>query len=478
MFGLEWQTLETWLGHFNTIVVAPIGFILAALVSMHVLLRKRDIGAAIGWIGLLWLSPFVGCGLYFVLGINRVERRARRLRRRIQRGEQKFRAPSHDIAAHLEPLESASRKLTRRTAEADNDVRMFENGDNAYPAMLAAIAEARTSVALGSYIFFLDRAGRQFTDAVTAAQQRGVAVRVMVDGVGSGYFKSKVYWQLRRASVPVARFLHSMLPWRTPFLNLRTHKKVLVVDGRVGFTGGLNIAEQNILALKPADPVQDLNFRFEGPVVAQLMDDFARDWEFATGETLDDTWFPDPSPAGEAVARVVTSGPDEDLEKIEFVIMEALALARTSIKIVTPYFLPEERLLTVLAIAAMRGVKVDVVVPEKSDHRFIDWAMYAHVGPLIDVGVRIWRNPPPFAHTKLLIIDDDWCLIGSANWDTRSMRLNFELSVEIYNCGLAKTLSGRIEHLKHNRITADEIKRRSLPVRLRDAAIRLFLPYL
>lgn len=478
MLGILWPTTGLF-GEVHTWILLPLSIVLSVAVSVHVLLRKRDIGSAIGWIGLAWLSPFAGCFAYFILGINRVERRARRLRRRARRRNRRFAARDRDIARHLVPLEAAAGRLTHRPAEADNGIEVMTNGDAAYPIMLAAIEAAEKSVAMASYIFFLDQAGRRFTDALAAAKSRGVEVRVLVDGVGSGYFRSRVYNELRRQDVKAARFLHSVLPWRMPFLNLRTHKKILVVDGRIGFTGGMNIAAQNVLARDPKNPVKDIHFRFDGPIVAQLMDDFARDWDFTTGETLEgDIWFPDQKPGGPAVARVITSGPDDDLEKIEFVIMEAVACAKQSIRIVTPYFLPEERLLTSVAIAAIRGVSVDIVVPEVSDHKFIDWAMRAHVAPLIEAGARIWLNPPPFEHTKILVIDDDWCLIGSANWDTRSLRLNFELSVEVYHDELAQHLAEMTDARKAKRLTLDDIRRRSLPVRLRDAATRLFLPYL
>ena len=464
-------------------IVAPIGFLLAIGSTIHVLLRKRDVGAAIGWIGLAWLAPIIGSALYFVFGINRVERRARRMGRDRQRDGRETSAPASDIPAHLEPLERATRHLTSRTAEAGNRITMFENGDEGYPPMLAAIAAATSSVALSSYIFRDDEAGLQFIDAVAAAHKRGLQVRVLIDGVGGGYFTSRAYHRLRAAGVPVDRFMHSSWPWRMPFLNLRSHKKILVVDGRVGFTGGMNIARENIMALQPQDPVRDTHFRFEGPVVAQLVEAFAQDWSFATDEDLEGpAWFPslDPvgEPGGDAVARVVTAGPDDDLEKIECVLLEAVSCARNSVQLMTPYFLPDERLVSTLAMAAMRGVEVDVIVPERSDHRMIDWAFHAHVGPLLEPGVRVWRNPPPFEHTKLLLIDRTWCFIGSSNWDMRSLRLNFELNVEVYHDGLCERLDALIQKRKRIRLTADELAARSVPQRLRDAAVRLFLPYL
>ena len=459
-------------------ITAPLGFLIAVLVTIHVLLRKREVVSAIGWIGLAWLSPFIGSALYFLLGINRVQRRARNLR---QDGE----IAAADVPVslrrddHLAPLELAAGRITRRPVTTGNSVGLLRNGDAAYPVMLKAIAGAEVSVALSSYILRDDAAGRPFIDALIAAQRRGVAVRVMIDGVGSGYFFSPAYRRLRRNRVPTGRFMHSMWPWRMPFLNLRTHKKVLLVDGRVGFAGGINIGAENLVASRPRDPVRDTHFRFEGPVVAQLAEAFVRDWSFVTGEELDGPdWFPQLGEVGAASARVITSGPDQDLEKIEFVALSAISSARRSIRLMTPYFLPEERVITALALAALRGVAVDIVAPAHSNHRVVDWAARAHVGPLLEEGCRIWRTPPPFDHSKLMVVDGTWCLIGSANWDMRSFRLNFELDVEVYHAALAAQLEGIMRAARQNELTLAELRRRSLPVRLRDAAVRLVLPYL
>ncbi len=467
-----------------TQVATPIDLLIAGFVTVHVLLHKRDVAASIGWIGLSWLSPVAGGGLYFVFGVNRVERRARKLRRDRNRDGRDAELPGGEIAEHFKPMERAARRLTGRTALAGNAFAVLVNGDEGYPAMLAAIGEARRSVALSSYIMRADAAGQPFIAALVAAHRRGVQVRVLLDGIGSGYFVSPVYRALRRHGVPAARFMHSSWPWRMPFLNLRSHKKILVVDGCVGFTGGMNISRDNLVARHPRSPIRDVHFRIEGPVVGQLAEAFARDWSFTTDEDLDgDEWFPDVAQtglerSGPAVARVVTSGPDQDIEKVEFVMLEAIACAHRSIRLMTPYFLPSDRLVTALAMASIRGIAVDVVVPRITDHRLIDWALFPHVAPLLKDGVRIWRNPPPFEHTKLLVVDDEWCMVGSANWDVRSLRLNFELNVEVYDRALAGELARIIGSRMRSRLSGRDLAARPLPLRLRDAATRLLVPYL
>jgi cardiolipin synthase A/B len=466
--------------------LAPTGLsllhlLLAVGVTAHVLLYKRETNTSAAWIGLAWLAPILGSVLYLLLGINRVRRRAMSLRgtRATDLVEDLRDRPGRDD--HLAHLERAGHRITNRPAEKGNSVTILRSGDDAYPIMLGAIESSQRSVVLSSYIFRTDSAGKPFIDALIRAARRGVEVRVLIDGIGGNYFLSSTYRRLRRARVPVARFMHSSLPWRMPFLNLRSHKKILGIDGRSAFAGGLNIGSENLTRAHPTHPVIDTHFRFEGPVVAQLIDVFADDWSFTTGEQLaGDRWYPElePTKGANSVARVVTSGPDQDLEKIEFVILEAMACARSSVKIMTPYFLPDERIMTGLALAAYRGVTVDVVLPEHSNHPTLDWGARAQIGPLLTAGCRLWTHPAPFDHSKLMTVDDTWCLVGSSNWDVRSFRLNFELDLEVYDPALAASINQLISAGQKNRILPDQLNARSLPVRIRDGAARLMLPYL
>ena len=467
------------LAPLTPVALSALHVALAAGVSAHVLAHKRDPGSAVAWIGLAWLSPVIGSVLDVLLGINRVQRRARGLRSSAAAAATVAAPTQPRRSDHLAALEVAASRITGRPIETGNAIGMLHNGDAAYPEMIAAIDGAAASVGLSSYIFRADVAGNEFIDALMRARRRGVEVRVLIDGYGGGYLRSAAYRKLRRAGVPVARFLHSAMPWRMPFLNLRTHRKILVADGRLAFTGGLNIGAENLVSRHPHHPVLDTHFRFAGPVVAQLCDAFLEQWSFTTRETLaGPAWFPALARVGESLARVVTSGPDQDLEKIELLILEAVGCARSSIKVMTPYFLPDDRIITALALAAMRGVEVDVALPDRSNHPAVDWAMRAHVGPLLAAGCRIWTHPPPFDHTKLLAVDDSWCFVGSANWDTRSFTLNFEVNLEVYCAVTVAAVSAKIAANQTTRLTAAELGRRPSPIRLRDNAARLLLPYL
>jgi cardiolipin synthase A/B len=472
---------DVWLRlfHARADVTLAIGLVLALGVTFHILLSKREVASAVGWIGLVWFAPIFGAIAYLMFGVNRVKRRARLLRPRDGDPDGQFAPPSPSVGGDLDPLGRGIGRITARPLLPGTMVRVYHNGDEAYPAMLAAVGAARNSVGVSSYIFRDDVWGGQFIDALAAARRRGVSVRVLIDGIGGGWLGSHAYHRLRREGVTAARFMHSPLPWRMPFLNLRSHKKILVVDGSLGFTGGMNIADENVMATQPKVPVQDLHFRVEGPVVSQLVEAFARDWDFAAAEDLDgDSWFPEISRGRGSLARIIHSGPDEDLEKVEFAVLQAISCARASIAVMTPYFLPDERLVTALSLAAMRGVAVDLVVPERSNHALVDWATRAHVAPLLSDGVRIWRSPLPFHHSKLMVVDMEWCLIGSCNWDLRSFRLNFELCVELYDRDLAAALTAEMRSNRGQALTQATLDARPLLTRIRDAGARLMLPYL
>jgi cardiolipin synthase len=264
-------------------------------------------------------------------------------------------------------------------------------------------------------------------------------------------------------------------------MNMRTHRKILVADGRVGFTGGMNIRVGHCLQRHPRSPVQDIHFRVRGPVVTQLQEVFADDWLFTTGESLrGDAWFPKPEIAGQVLARGVPDGPDEDFEKLRWTLLGALAIARHSIRIVTPYFLPDQALVSALNLAAMRGVQVDIILPARSNLPFVGWASQAMWWQVLKHDCRIWLTPPPFDHSKLMVVDDSWVLLGSANWDARSLRLNFEFNLECYDLELARRSHDLVEAKRKaaHLVTLQEMDDRPLPARLRDGLARLLTPYL
>jgi len=349
--------------------------------------------------------------------------------------------------------------------------------------MLAAIAAAQKSISLVTYIFDRDAAGKQFVAALHDAVQRRVSVRVLVDAAGSRYSFPSIMHSLKRAGVTTAKFLPSSLlaPWRVATINLRNHRKIMVVDGRTAFTGGMNIRHGNVLLARPRKPVQDLQFRVEGPVVTRLQEAFVNDWAFTTGEIIEgEPWFPEVAEAGDVIARVIMDGPDADYDKLRWTLMAALSEAQTSIQILTPYFLPDQAIIATVNLAVLRGVRVDIVLPAKNNLPFVHWASRAMWWQLLERGCHVWLTPPPFDHSKLMVVDDHWVLFGSANWDTRSLRLNFELNVEGYGKGFALTMRNIIRQKLRgaHEVTLAEVDGRTVPGKLRDAVARLFSPFL
>ncbi|MFQ5889547.1 MAG: phospholipase D-like domain-containing protein [Gemmatimonadota bacterium] len=486
-----------------SVLGTAITLVVAAGASAHAILNKRDSRAAVGWVGLIWLVPLVGALLYILFGINRVRRRAigrRPFHREARPGEAtaRSRRPTGKVErAHrggLSPAGAPRREsglreslrrlldgIARRPLTDGNDVRMLVNGDEAYPEMIAAIDAAERTVALATYIFDNDAAGRLFLDALAGAVGRGVTVRVLLDAVGARYSWPPIVRELGRRGVPVARFGRTLLPWRLPYLNLRNHRKLLVVDGRVGFTGGLNIREGCILSSDPRHPVQDLQCRLEGPVVAHLGETFAEDWAFTTGEDLDPhVWTAAPGAVGTVAARGLADGPDEDFEVARHTLLGALACANSSVRVMTPYFLPDSGLITALGIAAMRGVEVEILLPEANNLALVQWAATAQLWQVLATGCEVFYTPPPFDHTKLLVVDGEWVLFGSSNWDARSLRLNFEFDVECYDVALAER-GGELMDRKRagaRPVTLEEVDGRPLLIRLRDGVARLAAPYL
>lgn len=472
-------------------LIAVSGLVLASGVTVHAVLWKRDSRAVIAWVGLAWLAPFLGGIVYLCLGINRIKRKAAGLERRtswiadetLPLNAQDLQQAKKFSSEHpnLIGLAKAGQKLTGLPLQPGNSVEVLVDGDQAFPAMIEAIDSARRSVSLLSYIFDCDRAGEKFLDALIRAHARGVQVRVLIDDVGSKYSRPNMVHQLKAAGLTAESFLPTRVPRLPTYSNLRNHRKILVVDGRIGFTGGTNIREGHCLALQPTEPVQCLHFRLQGPVVSQLQSVFAVDWAFATSENISgDDWFPEITRAGTVWARGVEHGPDEHFERLSDLMAAALASARQNVRIVTPYFLPNASLIQALNVTAMRGVAVDIYLPSASNIALVQWAAMAQLWQILEKGCRVYCTPPPFDHTKLMIVDGLWALIGSTNWDPRSLRLNFEFNVECYDQHLADSLNEIVDAKARSarELKLADVNGRSFVSRLRDGLARLLTPYL
>jgi cardiolipin synthase A/B len=447
----------------------------AAAAALHALLTKPDPRSAVSWIILCWLFPLVGPILYWLFGINRVRTHSPLQRR--PNAEQDHSRPEAAEDGPLAALNRVGHTLTGLPLLSGNSLEPLHNGEVAFPRMLRAIAEAQHSVWLATYIFQTDKVGRQFVDALHAAVARGVSVCVLVDGVGEWYDWPHVVPLLRRAQVNAVRFLPPRLFPPNLSLNCRNHRKLLAIDGNQAFMGGMNLGGRETGGAT-GRRMTDMHFFLRGPIVAQLANAFAADWNFASNEQLPATAAP--PPVGDSSCRVVTGGPDEDIDKLLLIILSAIAVAQHQILIMTPYFIPPTELVAALQGAALRGVEVSLVLPRHSNLRYIDWATLHWLPALVGRGVRVHLQEPPFSHAKLFVVDGAYAHIGSVNLDTRSLRLNFEITVEVFDAVMCTELAESIIKLRDRvaALTPAELKQVRPLARIRNSLCWLVSPYL
>lgn len=480
---------EVFAGYWPHIIFA-ITVVASVLAAVHAAMTKQDVRAAIGWVGIVIFSPLFGALLYFVAGINRIRR---------ERVSQQIEEASHaeeDLDRYLvsrveatsgnqfDAMKHVGDQVSRFGLVGGNTIRLMEGGDQTYPAMLEAIRGAKRSVALQSYIFDNDQIGVQIAQALIDAHARGVEVRVLIDSVGSRYSRPPITGMLHRAKVPTALFMTTVFGMRLAYANLRSHRKILIVDGQSGLTGGMNIRAGFMRAYGGDQTTHDTHFQVSGPIVRQLMSSFVHDWEFTTREHLTgENWFPAeymvcPDPG--VPLRCVPSGPDRTLGSTHDMILGALSVAQHHVRIQSPYFLPDLPLIAALATTARRGVVVDIVIPGKNNLRLVDAAMTAQLDQLVMAGCRVWRSTGTFDHSKLMTIDGGWSYVGSSNLDPRSLRLNFELDVEVYDKPLAQQISQKIDRLITNAVPVTIVSLRKAPFlrRLRNRIVWLASPYL
>ncbi len=470
-------------------LLGGIYLLMSVAAGVHVVLNKQNEASAVSWLGIIVLAPLVGPVLYWLFGINRIRRRAVAELSEHSIADDNSHEQRVDLAnpqtpTHWQRLMRLGLGIHDSPYVVGNSVEALINGDEAYPQMLQAIDVARQSVVLSSYIFEHDAAGVQFVDALIAAHDRGVQVRVLIDGIGVAYGFSTLRSDmvLRRRGVKTARFLSAFSKSGTRFINLRNHRKILVVDGDVAFIGGMNIRLGNLLHKASQGPVkdhtQDVHFKVRGPVINQINAVFEADWQFAAHESLALPGWRNEERSGELVSRVLVDGPDDNYQKLQLTMLGAIQAAKNRIQIVSPYFLPGPLLFSALQLASLRGVHVDICIPAKSNLPFIGWAMKANQQRLLQQGVRLYESNAPFDHSKLFLVDDYWSMIGSSNWDARSLELNFEINLECYGESLNLSLSDIITSKLKSARKIHECAEQDILRRLRNNFFRMFSPYL
>lgn len=373
--------------------------------------------------------------------------------------------PAKMLAAHLDvPLLEGNR------------VELLVNGDQIFPAMLSAIEAADESINLLTFIYWEGDIAREFAIALSVAARRGVEVRVVLDAVGANVMDRALVEQMREAGVEVAWF--NPIRWyRLGRFNHRTHRKVLVVDGQLGFTGGVGVAAEWTGDAQDSTHWRDDHFRFEGPVVRYLQGAFAENWRQATGEVLSGSGvFPELAPAGDVKVAVINTGPVGATSEIGLTYWLMFHGARERIYVSTPYFAPDPDLEIGLHDAARRGLDVRLLVPNRhQDSRLIRYASQTWYGDLLEAGVRIFEYQPTMLHVKTVSVDREWAIVGSANFDNRSFIINFEISVAVFDAGFVNELDQTFEQdlLQAREVTLEEVEGWSLLARTRNQLARM-----
>ena len=360
---------------------------------------------------------------------------------------------------------------------AGNRVQALQNGDQIFPAMLEAIHSARQSITFETYIYWSGDIGKKFSDALCERARAGVKVHVMLDWVGCGKMEGKYLKELKATGVEVEQY-HPLRWYNLGRLNNRTHRKLLVVDGRIGFTGGVGIADLWDGHAQSRDHWRDSHYQLEGPAVAQMQAAFTDNWIKTRNEVLlGSNYFPELKPVGGSLAQVFKSSRGEGSESVRLMYLLSIASATKTIRLQAAYFVPDELAIETFVAARKRGVKIEIILPgPNTDAKIVQRASRALWGTLLDAGVEIYEYQPTMYHCKVIIVDDVWVSVGSTNFDDRSFRLNDEANLNIYEASFAAAQVKVFEEDKGKSrlMTRAEFKNRSTLGKIMDKIASLF----
>lgn len=437
--------------------------VLGVVLTLDILLHKQRPVSAVLWLAVVWGLPYGGALVYVTFGIDRVSRGARaRAASNALVAQRAALHPTFELLAvdeaHIGVPEHPAAHVFRATDPAvqpyrvlrGHRLRFLVDGDQFFRALADDIAAAQHSIHLQTFIYRRDNTGKEVLKLLIDRARAGVDVRLLYDRFGSTVAHyTRFFERARRAGVRVGSITQAN-PLKGRFqINLRNHRKVAVIDGCVGYVTGINIHDANRSEYAAKGPIRDYATRFEGPAVSDLQFVFVQDWFFATREPpehlLEPDCFPSLPGVGNGLVQVVPGGPEREGDTIVSTFFGAIVSAQRSLRIVTPYFVPDEAILQALRYTATRGVDVRLVVPRISNHRYAEFAARSLYGDLLRAGVRIYERNPPFMHAKALVVDGVYALVGSANMDYRSLHLNFETNIEVAETDFVATVSKQIE---------------------------------
>lgn len=473
------DSLTFWIVLFH--VTHLIGF----FVAIHALMHVRTAQGAVAWVVALIATPSVSIPLYLIFGRNKFNGYVEVIRKVSEEQRNRVNSMSSGILAHRVAIDDEPdfcrvfEQLAKQPFTKGNSIQLLLDGDATFNAIFDAIEKAEKYVLIEFFIVHHDKIGNQLKDLLCKKSEEGVLVYFLYDEIGSHSLSSTYVGALeQKENVEIHRFKTTRGPANRFQLNFRNHRKIVVVDGQVGFVGGLNVGDEYLGRNPIFGPWRDTHSRVCGPAVQCLQTTFVIDWYWATRTILDLDW--KCVERGSANALVIPMGPADKLETGTLFFLNAIQLAKKRLWLATPYFVPDPTIVDALQLAALRGVDVRIVLPENYDHYMTYMAAFSYLPEIADYGIKIYRYRIGFMHQKILLIDDDLASVGTANLDNRSMRLNFEVNLLVQDAEFAEQVQNMLEMDFSNSRLADvkDYTHKSLKFRVVVQLCRLLSPVL
>ncbi len=494
------------IGVFLFLSYLTISYIVGAIISMSIILENRDPARTVTWLLIFILLPGIGLVIYAILGRNMRKRklfktqklassiREEKVFENLERIEEIANTEQNTINTNQllnENIEDYSKKrvisLLLNTGKlpftTNNKVSVYIDGNQKFKNLLEDIKNAKNHIHLEYFIIKDSEIGRELKDLLIKKSNEGVKIRILYDDVGCWrfWFYRKFFNEMKENGIEIVAFLPAKFPLTGGKLNYRNHRKIAIIDGKIGYTGGLNIGDEYMGKNKKFGYWRDTHIKIEGTSVYMLQMIFLTDWYYTTKEIItEDKYFPSPQRCGNSMVQIIASGPDSDWESIRYAYFSAICQAKKSIYIETPYFIPDESILIALKSAALSGVDVRIVFPKIADHKMVNNASYSYFDDILKSGGKVYLYTKGFIHSKIMTIDDKIASTGSANMDLRSFMLNFEINAFIYDKKIVERMNKDFfEDLNNSEeLTLDEFSKRKLGKKVRESIARLFSPIL
>jgi cardiolipin synthase len=468
-------------------------FILNIFAAISIIfIEKKDPAPAMAWLLLLFLIPLLGFFLYIFFGQNIHRKRMfsvkqdddEKLRAIFREHKRELQANEELVALALSGHDDLMRMLLDSNDSflfAENRVKVYTDGNEKFRDLIADLREAKDHIHMEYYIIRDDRLAHEVMTVLTQKARDGIEVKLLVDGFGTQRLPRKFFQPYLEAGGKLAKFFPSLIPYISVKENFRNHRKIAVIDGKVGYVGGYNIGVE-YLGEGELGPWRDCALRIEGNGTQGLQGRFMLDWNFAAKDNMGLTprYFPESQRPLAEPLQIVSSGPDTKYNQIKEAYVKMILSAKDHVYLQTPYFIPDQTVNDALRIAALSGVDVRVMIPCKPDHPFVFWASYYNLGDLLSTGVKGYTYDKGFIHAKTCVVDGNLCSVGSANWDIRSFKLNFETNAIVYDRRVATEMKEAfLKDIEDcSEITEERFESRSASIRFKEGIARMFMPLL